>query len=233
MELIYGINGFQTRSLIAQDNAEEVRFLVGTQVINQKNQIHLLELDDGEKIKSKIFSHDGEIWKLSSCPNESFLASVYSSNLSMKTAIMKIPENPFDEQEQDILEFENVEILDLESPHQTEIKTTEFHPTNIELIATVTESKLLLLNRAESKTQVVAEVNTKNIGKLAGGKWYNANQFVVMHENGLKSYDTRDSNHLAFEIPNAHIQSLRDLDINPNKAFTLATVADDSALKIW
>lgn len=230
--LIYGINGFQTRSLVAQENAEEIRFFVGTQVLNQTNQIHLLELDDdGEKIKSKIFSHDGgEIWKLCSSPNDSLLATVYSNNLSMKTAIIKIPDNIFDDPEKEILEFENKEVI-LEV-HQQEIKTTEFHSTNNDLIAIVIESKLLLLNRTESKTQVVAEVNVKNSGKLAGGKWFNANQFVVMHENGLKSYDTRDSNNLAFEIPNAHIH-VRDLDVNSNKPFTLATVGDDSTLKIW
>lgn len=234
--LIYGINGFQTRSLVAQENAEEIRFFVGTQVLNQTNQIHLLELDDdGEKIKSKIFSHSaGEIWKLRSSPNDSLLATVYSNNLIMKTAIMKIPENIFNNpEENELLEFENIEVIAEVESHQQEIKTTEFHSTNNDLIAIVIESKLLLLNRTEAKTQVVAEVNVKNSGKLAGGKWFNANQFVVMHENGLKSYDTRDTNNLAFEIPNAHIQPIRDLDVNSNKPFTLATVADDSALKIW
>lgn len=234
--LIYGINGFQTRSLVAQENAEEIRFFVGTQVLNQKNQIHLLELDDSEKIKSKIFEHDeGEIWKLTSSPNEGFLASVYSNNLSMKTAILKIPDNIFDDDnsQKEMLKFDNIEVLDIESHQQGgEIKTTEFHSTNNGLIATVTDSKLLLLNRTESETLVVAEVNAKNTGKLNGGKWYNANQFIVMHENGLKSYDTRD-NRLAFEIPNAHLQQIRDIDINPNKAFTVATVGDDSVLKIW
>lgn len=234
--LIYGINGFQTRSLVAQENAEEIRFFVGTQVLNQTNQIHLLELDDdGDKIKSKIFSHEGEIWKLRSSANDSLLATVYSDNLSMKTAIMKIPDNIFDNpEEKEKLEFENIEIIELPAADtQQEIKTTEFHSTNNDLIAVVIESKLILFNRTESKTQVVAEVNVKNSGKLAGGKWFNANQFVVMHENGLKSYDTRDSNNLAFEIPNAHIQPLRDIDVNSNKPFTLASCGDDSALKIW
>lgn len=229
--LIYGINGFQTRSLVAQQDCEEIRFFIGTQVINQKNQIHLLELnDDGQKLKSKIFSHEGEIWKLTSCSSDRLLASVYGVNLCMKTAILKIPEEIF-KKDQDFLEFEQIEVLD--DIEGTDIKTTEFHSTNNDTLATVTESKVYLLNRAEAKTQIVAEVNTKNSGKLAGGKWYNANQFVVLHENGIKSYDSRDSNNIAFEIPNAHIQPLRDLDVNPNKAFTLATVADDCALKIW
>lgn len=234
-DLIYGVcGGFQTRSLVSQQNSEEIRFFVGTQVLNQKNQIHLIQLDDdNEKLKSKIFSHEGEVWKLSSSPNANLLASVYSSNLIMKTALLKIPESIFDDSQNEIIEFDETEVLDIEVAQGIEIRTTEFHPTNIEMLATVTDSKLFILNRGEAKTQAVAEVNTKNSGKFAGGKWYNANQFVVMHEMAVKSYDTRDSNHVAFEIQNAHIQPLRDLDVNPNKAFIIATVGDDSALKIW
>lgn len=228
--LIYGIQNSPIRSLVAQQDSEEIRFFVGTQVINQSNQIHLLQLDDdGEKLKSKIFSHEGEIWKLTSCPNDKLLASVYSTNLVMKSAVLKIPDEIFNDPQQEILEFEQIEVLDIEGTERS-IKTTEFNPSDNTTLATVTDSKLLIMNRAQSKTQVIAEVNTKNT-KLGGGKWFNANQFVVMHENDVKCYDTRDSNLIAFHIPNAHIQPLKDLDINPNKAFTLATAADE--LKIW
>ncbi|KAG5676495.1 hypothetical protein PVAND_006326 [Polypedilum vanderplanki] len=231
--IIYGLE-FQARSLVSQQDAEEIRFFIGTQIINGKNQIHLLEVDDdNNKLKTKAFSHDqGEIWRLTSCPTEKLLASVYSSNLVMRTSILKIPDRIFDNPEIENLEFEDIEVLDTES-HGNEIKTTEFHPTNTNILATVVDSKVLIFNRAEAKSTVVAEITSKNTAKFAGGKWNNANQFVVMHENGVKSYDTRETNHIAWEIPNAHIQPVRDLDVNPNKAFTLATVGDDCTLKIW
>ncbi|XP_070503330.1 EARP-interacting protein homolog [Chironomus tepperi] len=231
--IIYGIE-FQARSLVSQQDAEEIRFFIGTQMINGKNQIHLLEVDDdNNKLKTKTFSHEqGEIWKLTSCPTDKLLASVYSSNLVMKSAVLKIPENIFLDPSVETLDFEDVEVLETE-PHGTDIKTTEFHPTNTNVLATVIDSKVLIFNRAESKSQVVAEMTSKNSAKFAGGKWNNSNQFVVMHENGVKSYDTRESNHVAWEIPNAHIQPVRDLDVNPNKAFTIATVGDDCTLKIW
>jgi hypothetical protein len=75
--IIYGLE-FNARSLTTQQDAEEIRFFVGTQIINGKNQIHQIEVDEeNNKLHSKIFSHDlGEIWKLSSCPNEKLLASV-------------------------------------------------------------------------------------------------------------------------------------------------------------
>jgi WD40 repeat protein len=230
-QIIYGIE-FQVRSLVSQQDAEEIRFFVGTQIINNTNQIHLLEVDDENKLKTKVFLHEeGEIWKLTSSPTDKLLASVYSNNTLMKTSILTIPENIFDDPQQENLKFANVEVLDTES-HGSEIKTTEFNQTNAQVLATVLDTKVLIFNRAESKSQIVAEIG-RNAGKFAGGKWNNANVFAIMHENGVKAYDTRDSNHIAWDIPNAHMSFIRDLDINPNKAFTLATVGDDSALKIW
>lgn len=231
--IIYGLES-QARSLVSQQDAEEIRFFIGTQIINGKNQIHLLEVDDdNNKLKTKVFNHEqGEIWKLTSCPTDKLLASVYSNNLAMKTAILKIPDQLFENPQMENLEFDDFEILDTEQ-HTGDIKTTEFHPTNPQILATVIDSKVLIFNRAETKSTVVAEISSKNCAKFAGGKWNNSNQFVVMHENGVKAYDTREINHVAWEIQNAHIQPVRDLDINPNKAFTLATVGDDCTLKIW
>lgn len=74
--IIYGLE-FNSRSLTTQQDADEIRFFIGTHIINGKNQIHELELTDENKTKSRIFSHDlGEIWKLSSSANDSLLASV-------------------------------------------------------------------------------------------------------------------------------------------------------------
>lgn len=74
--IIYGLE-FNARSLTTQQDAEEIRFFIGTQIINGKNQIHMIELDDNNKLHAKIFAHDfGEIWKLTSCPNDKLIASV-------------------------------------------------------------------------------------------------------------------------------------------------------------
>lgn len=75
--IIYGLE-FNARSLTTQQDAEEIRFFVGTQIINGKNQIHMVEVDEeNNKLHAKIFSHDfGEIWKLTSCPNDKLIASV-------------------------------------------------------------------------------------------------------------------------------------------------------------
>lgn len=74
--IIYGLE-FNARSLTTQQDAEEIRFFIGTQIINGKNQIHMIEVDEENKLQAKIFPHDqGEIWKLTSCPNDKLIASV-------------------------------------------------------------------------------------------------------------------------------------------------------------
>lgn len=142
----------------------------------------------------------------------------------MQTAILRIPDETVDP-----LEFTDIEILETES-YGSEVKTTEFHPSNSNLIASVVDNKILLFNRADAKSQVVTEISGKKFG---GGMWSNANQFLALYDNGVRSYDIRDSNHIAYQIDDAHSQQVRDIDVNPNKAFHIATVGDDAILKIF
>lgn len=226
--LIYGLecNG---RSLTTQQDAEEIRFFVGTQMINGKNSIHCLEVDDENLLSSKIFRHNEEIWKLTSCPHDKLIASVYtshkrSSELVMQSAILRIPEQ-IDPTQQEVLEFAGVEILDTEK-YGNEIKTTEFHPS-ANMVCSVVDGKILLFNRAEAKSVVVAEITGKKFG---GGKFSGSSQFVSIYENGIRSYDIRDTNTTAWQIDQS---AVREIDINPNKAFHVGTASDDGVLRIF
>lgn len=144
----------------------------------------------------------------------------------MQTAILRLPDDTTEAV--DPIDFADIEILDTE-PYGSEIKTTEFHPSNTSMVASVVDGKILLFNRTESKSQVVAEIAGKKFG---GGMWSNAHQFVALLENGIRSFDIRDPNNVAWQIE-AHSQPVRDLDVNPNKAFHVATGGDDSILKIF
>lgn len=115
--LIYGLE-HNSRSLTTLNNTEYVNFLVGTQQINGSNQIHLISLDEKNKIHAKIFSHEEEIWKLTSSANENLIASIYTSQprgnegLSKKCKIMKIPDFQEDDDEaKETYEFESIEVL--------------------------------------------------------------------------------------------------------------------------
>lgn len=114
--LIYGLE-HNARSLTTLNNTENVNFLVGTQKINGANQIHLISLDEKNKITAKIFTHNEEIWKLTSSANENLIASIYTSlpkgneTLSRKCKILRIPEISDDEEPKETYEFDSVEVL--------------------------------------------------------------------------------------------------------------------------
>lgn len=116
------------------------------------------------------------------------------------------------------------------------MKTTEFHPSDKELLATVVDNKILLHQLAESSIQVITEINSKNSKKFSTGKWsqhHQGNQFIALYDCSIRSYDIRDPNHYAWTIENAHGEYIRDLDCNPNKQCHLVTGGDDGLLKVW
>lgn len=148
----------------------------------------------------------------------------------MKTAVLTMPEDV------DPLEnpaFTNAEVLKVESD---EIKTTEFHHSDERTLATVTDHQILLSNLTESSVKTVAEVNNKNQPKFTTGKWclhHQGNQFIVLSDTTIRSYDVRDFNQSAWTIDNGHSQLIRDLDCNNNKQATIVTASDDGCIKIW
>lgn len=155
----------------------------------------------------------------------------------MKTALLKLPSAETiaaNENGQEYLGFTDIQVLETGG---SEIKTSEFNPSDSNLIAIVLDDKIRVLSKTESAYTTVADVQTgKNGPKFNGGKWsqQNANQFICLHESSVKSYDTRDLNHVAWTIEEAHGQQLvRDLDCNPNKQCHLVTGGDDGAVKIW
>lgn len=140
----------------------------------------------------------------------------------MQSAILRIPDCSESQ------EFSDIEILDT-AQYGSDVKTTEFNPSTNNLISIV-DNRLIVFNRAEAKSQVIAEISGK---KFVGGMWVNANQFAALYETGVRAYDIRDPNHVSWQIDDAHSQQVRDIDVNPNKAFHIATVGDDAILKIF
>lgn len=118
--LIYGLE-YNSRSLTSQQDSEEIRFFVGTQIINGKNQIHLIDIEEEtNRLTTKIFNHNqGEIWSLSSSCNDRLIASVYtsahkrSSELVKQSAILRIPDTAeLMDPSKEILDFADVEVKD-------------------------------------------------------------------------------------------------------------------------
>lgn len=70
---------------------------------------------------------------------------------------------------------------------------------------------------------------------ITNGKWnphHGAKQFAAATGQSIQSWDVR-ANEPAFQIESAHSQSVRDLDFNPNKQYSMATCGDDCLVKFW
>lgn len=153
----------------------------------------------------------------------------------MRSAIYKLPDLTSSVEHKEFLQFESFELLDTES-YGNDIKTTEFHATDKNLLATVIDNKILLHERTPAETRVIAEINSKNSSKLTTGKWsqkHLGNQFMALVDCDVRSYDIRDPNHYAWSIEEAHSQTVRDLDCNPHKHCHFVTGGDDGIIKVW
>lgn len=146
----------------------------------------------------KVHYHTaGEIWKLNSSPlDASKISTCYNKVLSensciMQTAILKLPESErFDK-------IENLETLvsfDTES-YGTEIRTTDFHPTDTNKAVTVTDYHMVFwdISGETGKSIISVHLEGKNNPKFTNGKWnphQNCNQVSDIYKNiVLKNYD--------------------------------------------
>lgn len=155
-----------------------------------------------------------------------------SSQVVTNTAIYRLPDCSSEAESKEFLQFESKEILNTEA-YGNDIKTTEFHSSDCNLLATVIDEKILLHERTAPETRVIAEINAQ---KLTTGKWsqtHLGNQFIALVNCDVHSYDIRDPNHCAWSIKEAHSQMIRDLDCNPHKHCHFVTGGDDGVIKIW
>lgn len=236
------INSFQARAMCPSQNLGDdgdISFFVGTQTLKpDSNQVHLIRLDDDEKVKSNIFSHPlGEVWWLNSSPHSKrTLASCYNeiggaakNQVALKAALLTTPE----ELTNDIMQFDS---QPLKVPGDLDIRSASFHPSDSDNIALVSDSKIHVLKLSDGgQPRQICETSTAHgSGKFKHGKWalHNQNsQFLALNENSVIAYDVRDMNKVAWTINNEHL--LRDLDCNPHKQCHIVTGSDEGCIKVW
>lgn len=176
--VIYGLE-FQARALAAQlAETEKIVFLIGTQSLKQtNNQIHLIDFNEEDStLKTKVYYHpEGEIWKLNTSPIDvTKLITCYNcvgteNTCSMKTAVFKLPSS------ENIDNIENLEVVTKfeTSAFGTDVKTTEFHPTDESKAVSVTDNQVVLwdISGEDGKCVVAIQLDGKNSPKYTSGKW--------------------------------------------------------------
>lgn len=189
----------------------------------------------------------GEVWKLNSNPHDLYeVVTCYNeqngNTIKTKAALLTYSEQDATDIgiKSEFLPWHKVEILDTEK-YGEKVKTVEYHPTQKETLACVIDNKVILYDRGQGGTKQVAEISatgssTKHINPFNTGKWshhHQGQQFIALHENHVRAYDIRDTQHITWSIEEAHGQLIRDIDCNPNKQCHFVTGGDDGFIKIW
>lgn len=157
---------------------EKIVFLIGTQSLKQSNnQIHLIDFNEEDStLKTKVYYHsDGEIWKLNTSPVDvTKLCTCYNSvgkdnSCVMKTAILKLPST---ENSDNIENLEVVTKFDTTN-YGTDVKTTEFHPTDEQKGVSVTDNQVVFwdISSEVAKSVLAIQLEGKNSPKYTTGKW--------------------------------------------------------------
>ncbi|XP_057365734.1 EARP-interacting protein homolog isoform X1 [Daphnia carinata] len=247
--IIYGLD-FQARSLCAQyGETEMVRFLIGTQSLKSENSIHCVEYDEESVLVSKfVYPHPlGEIWQTNAHPNQADIISTVhkGQNQKMSATIYKMSPVPTNGQSIDTLDSTShgqlEAIASLESRDEKEVAKVLWQPNDGNKVITVsTDSQITLWdfsNEGKLQNAICSEPLCKTHNQVTAANWsphHGTNQVAVAMETNLQVVDLRSVNRGSiYNIENAHIEPIRDLDFNPNRQYYMTTCGDDGCVKFW
>jgi WD40 repeat protein len=253
--LIYGLEA-PSRALAAgpcgsSSETSIVRFMVGTQVLRGDNVIHLLEyMEESHSLSKAVFKHEaGEIWSLSSSPNQEHqhILTCYNnlSDDNKITSRVSLWRFPIDlsvsivDEESGLLPLEK--ISDFDSGDKIE-KTAVWKPEEGTEIPTFGDDKIHVwdVDQGKIKRTLSSPPKTSSLSRLAkvtNVKWSphsNASILGVAVGANVIGIDMRmsDNSPPVWTIP-AHNNFVRDMDFNPNAQYVLATCGDDCESRFW
>lgn len=247
--VIYGLE-FQARALCTQlGETDAIRFLIGTQSLRTTNQVHLIDFDDENNIVNKyVFLFEpGEIWNINANPNDkNILGTCYNTiennKVTTKSALWRIP--PIDDLEPPVIsdvqgsQKNSLQRLkDLDASHG-DVKKIMWNPSSDnDKILTISERFidiwLNVNNDIELNDSIAFEGKEQlqfNVGRF--NPHHGGSQIAAGIDNTIKGYDLRSMSS-TFTIRNAHAQTVRDLDFNPNKQYYFGSCSDDCKVKFW
>jgi len=238
---IYGLES-QGRALCSHTNeAETIRFFLGTLSTRSEGQIHQLDFEEEtNQITRRVYKpRIGEIWQIQCCPTTPDLLGICHNEITdkssqMKSSLWRLPDkNKSTQNSQDALQPEcelNLEKLQLDKEN---VLYLDWHPSRKGVIATVLERNLVIWDVANGAAQVKTNFEIPN--KVYSGKWnphLDGNQFALISGPSLSGTDIR-SMKTVWNFPKAHNFQIRDVDFNPNKQYYLATCGDDCITRFW
>lgn len=227
---IYGLPA-KARCITAQQaETEKNRFFVGTLSLREDNEIHLIEVREGDRDNDiaciNIFSHPFEIWSLTTSPsNPNLFFTCYNKGVEYKASLWQIQENSTALQE----------IVELK-PHSGVIRNVLWDSAGkSDYVVSIDESNIRLFDLDANFTnpKATSTIPTSQGKNITGAlDPLHSNMVAVAMDSTIKGYDFRSPKE-AYSIDKAHAEGVRDIDFNPNKAYYFATGGDDAKLKFW
>jgi len=253
--VIYGLE-FQARSLCPQyGENDSIRFLVGTQSLRFDNQVHLIDFDDESNIVNKhVFLHKaGEIWHINSCPSDkNVISTCYSevneNSAELKAALWRIP--PLDETEPPMNPNEYGsplpgghqtaslrKLCDFEGGHKNRRRVLWNSNGDSNSVIVIADHFIDVYSVENGSAQLTdtMELEGKSQPKFLTARFnphHAGKQIATAVENSIRGWDLRSSRQ-SFIIDNAHSQTVRDIDFNPNKQYYMVSCSDDCKTKFW
>ncbi|KAL7648820.1 UNVERIFIED_CONTAM: hypothetical protein RMT77_000727 [Armadillidium vulgare] len=250
LSVIYGLEDFQARTLVAQAaENEKINFIVGTQSLKNTNQVQLIEFDDDSgAISKQHFEHSsGEIWSLASAPRSlELIATVYYNTQDYHTecgsSVWQMPlESSSKGYTTNVTPLKKVcDLLDVnKSEKEFKIHSLSWALDDDSQMVTLVDNRLVLwdVECAGQNAKVKGQCSIEGRGSVHLGavRWcphQNATQVACTFGSNIVSFDVRSMKQV-WMIENTHSPIVRDLDFNQNKQYYLASCGDDGAVKFW
>eukprot|EP00794_Sanderia_malayensis_P016871 gene16871-18576_t len=240
--VIYGLE-LQARSLCPQyGESDAVRFLVGTQSLRFDNQVHLIDFDDESNIINKCLF--ARCWR-----NLAYkLKSIVDNKAELKAALWRLPPSDDTEPPLSLNEFSSPtsggqhsaslnKLCSFKGEHKN-VKNVLWNPSGeSNRILTIADRHIDVWTVDEGTAQLVDSMSFDGKGdpKFLTGRFnphHAGKQLATAVENSIRGWDLRSSRQ-TFTIENAHSQTVRDLDFNPNKQYYMVSCSDDCTTKFW
>eukprot|EP00050_Salpingoeca_kvevrii_P018129 m.71069 g.71069 ORF g.71069 m.71069 type:complete len:421 (+) comp7915_c0_seq2:99-1361(+) len=244
---IYGLE-FQARALASvAGDAEQIRFLVGTQTLRNENQIHALLFDDeDDSLRSRQWSHaQGEIWGIYTSPTQTETMAMrirpQEVNANIVAALYQLPDAEEEEPaDPSVLPpIEQFCVLESESSRGDVLGVT-WHPTKPDVLATCTASSIDFWEYKAGSCARTGQIIVNDSASAAAAapllamRWsshHGSSCLAAASGSSIVGWDVRSYEKI-FSIDGAH-NLVHDVDFNHNKQYHLVSCGDDGVLKFW
>ncbi|KAG0243858.1 Protein tssc1 [Actinomortierella wolfii] len=226
----YGLR-HQARCLSAAKSEDgQSRFLIGTQELQKRNEVHLLTFDeDALDIRTTIYDHEHEIWDIAASkddPDIFFTCYKRAPNTPVDPNGLSEPQH---HQSRGHLE----EVLSLDVGDGTVKKVV--WQDNTEVIS-VEDWRICLwdidIKQGKAKLTGTIEAPDKRYKFTSAVLNPHAQEIVAIYGRSIHGWDLT-SLKTTLALIDATPAMMLCIDYNPNKPFQIATGSDDGKVRIW